>query len=334
MRGLIKKTSNLGTSLQDFEKLRTGRIWNIYKLGISYVLKYYMYVRFQINPAQEKKKKAKYPLNLMVEPTNRCDLKCVFCPRQVMTRKQGDMKLSLFKSVIDDLRERKCLPFQIHMHFYGEPLLNPDLPKMIRIAKNAGVPIVRCNTNGTFLSSEKYCRELLESGVDLLTIVVEPTKEIHDKTRVNSDLDIVERNIRRLKSLRKKRKPPLFGETLALKGITSRVDLQEGFERWRRIFDLYDVVPASTVGGQVTDFDSRPRPKEFCREIWTDSVILWNGDVTVCWADPNAQFVMENVTNESLADIWNSKEYEKLRDIHRRGEYSKVPLCDQCIRVR
>jgi radical SAM protein with 4Fe4S-binding SPASM domain len=222
----------------------------------------------------------------------------------------------------------------MHMHFYGEPLLNPDLPKMIRIAKNAGVPIVRCNTNGTFLNSEEKCRELLESGVDILDIVVEPTKEIHDKTRVNSDLSIVERNILLLKSLRKKRKPPICGETLALRGITSRAELQKGFERWKRIFDLYDVVPASTIGGQAADYDFTPQPKEFCRELWTDSIILWNGDVTVCWVDPNAQFVMGNVANDSLADIWNCREYENLRDLHRRREYSKIPLCDKCIRVR
>jgi len=329
-----QNTRDPSTTIQDFERLRSGKIWNIYKLGISYVLKYYMYVRFQIIPAQKRKKKAKYPLNLMVEPTNRCDLKCIFCARQGMTRRQGDMKLSLFKSIVEDLRERKCLPFQMHMHFYGEPLLNPDLPKMIRIAKEAGVPIVRCNTNGTFLNTEEKCRELLESGVDILTIVVEPTEEIQNKTRVNSDLSRVESNILRLKSLRKKRKPPICGETLALKGITSQIDLESGFERWRRIFDIYDVVPASTVGGQVIDYDSRPQPKEYCREIWTDSVILWNGDVTVCWPDVDARFVMGNVEEKSLADIWNCKEYENMRDIHRREDYSKIPFCDQCIRVR
>ena len=329
-----ERTGNPSIGLQDFERLRTGRFWNIYKLGISYVLKYYFYVRFQIIPRQRARKKAKYPLNLTVEPTNRCDLDCIFCPRQIMTRKQGDMKLSMFKSIIDDLRERRCLPFQIHMHFYGEPLLNSNLPKMIRITKNAGVPIVRCNTNGTYLNSEEKCRELLNSGLDILTVVVEPNEGIQAKTRINSDLNKVEQNMLRLKSLRKKRNPPLYGETLALKGITSQADLEIGFDRWRRIFDLYDVIPASTIGGQVTDYDLRPQPKEYCRALWADSVILWNGDVTTCWTDPDGKFVMGNVEDKSLVDIWNCREYENMRDIHRREEYSTIPLCNQCMQAR
>jgi radical SAM protein with 4Fe4S-binding SPASM domain len=251
-----------------------------------------------------------------------------------MKRKQGDMKLSLFKSIMDDLHDRRCLPFQIHMQFFGEPLLNPDLPKMIRIAKKVGIPIVRCNTNGTYLSNEEKCRKLLDSGVDILTIVVEPTEEIQAKTRINSDLVKVQQNMLRLKSLRKKRKPTLIGETLALKGITSQTDLEKGFDRWRRIFDLYDVIPAGTWGGQVNDYDSRPQPKGYCGEIWTDSVILWNGDVTTCWNDVDGKFVMGNVQDKSLVDIWNCKEYENMRGIHCREEYSRIPLCNQCMQVR
>jgi radical SAM protein with 4Fe4S-binding SPASM domain len=317
----------------NFEKLKTGRVRNISKLGIHYVLKHYKYVRFGIKWAQDRQKKAKFPLNLIVEPTNRCELKCVFCARQIMTRKQGDMKLSLFKSVIDSLLERNCLPYHMLMHFYGESLLNPDLCKMIRYAKDAGVPIVRYNTHGTFLDNTK-CLEILRSGLDILDIVVGPTKEIHNKVRLGSDLDLVERNIMRLKSLRKGQRPPLYGEMLAMKGVTSQEDLQSGFEKWSRIFDLFDVVPAATIGGQVPDYDPRPRPKDFCREIWTNSVILWNGDVTVCCVDSNAQLVVGNVNDDSLVDIWNNRKYENLREIHRRREYFKVPLCEQCMMVR
>lgn len=334
LKGRDREIGRNSVDTQDFESLRTGRFWNIYKLGLSYFLRYYLYVRFQIIPRQKARRKAEYPLNLVVEPTNRCDLNCIFCARQIMRRKQGDMTLSMFRSVIEDLSERRCLPYMMHMHFLGEPLLNPDLPKMIRMAKDAGISIVRCNTNGTYLNTVEKCRELLDSGVDILTVVVEPTEKIQAETRINSDLSLVERNLLRLKRLRKGRRPTLIGETLALKGITSHADLESGFDRWRRIFDLYDVIPAGTWGGQVKDYDLMPQPKECCREIWTNSVVLWNGDVTSCWNDTDGRFVMGNVKDESLVDIWNNNEYENLRNIHRREEYSRVPLCEQCIQVR
>jgi len=250
-----------------------------------------------------------------------------------MTRKQGDMKLGLFKSVIDDLRERNCLPYQMSMHFSGESPLNPDLPRMIRYAKKAGIPIVRLATNGTFLDNDKKCLEILESGLDILSMVVGPTKEIHNKIREGSDLDLVERNILRLQNLRKGQRPLLYGGMFAMRGITSREDLHIGFEKWSRVFDWVNVMPPSTVGGQVPDYGFRSGSKDFCSEIWTHSVILWNGDVTVCCVDHNAQLVMGNVRDDSLIDIWSNKKYDNLRETHRRGEYFKVPLCEQCMRV-
>jgi hypothetical protein len=41
------------------------------------------------------------PPSLQLEPTNFCNLRCVSCPRDNMTREKGFMEFNLFKKIID-----------------------------------------------------------------------------------------------------------------------------------------------------------------------------------------------------------------------------------------
>lgn len=93
----------------------------------------------------------KTPLSLLIEPTNRCNFCCVFCPTgnknllRIADRPLGDMDLKLFKKIVCDLRSFPDKLERISLYKDGEPLLHPDLPKMIKILKDANV----CNEVST-----------------------------------------------------------------------------------------------------------------------------------------------------------------------------------------
>ena len=88
-----------------------------------------------------------FPLHVIIEPTNRCNAKCGFCNREVMTRPVCDIDLDTFKKAIDQAAEG--LVHSVSLYALGEPMLNPDIAEMCAYAKGRGIPYVDVSTNGT-----------------------------------------------------------------------------------------------------------------------------------------------------------------------------------------
>lgn len=80
-----------------------------------------------------------------LEITNRCNLRCPFCPPG--RRVPGSMSREQFLRALDQLR-----PFTRYLYFHvkGEPLLHPLLPEFLALAGERGFQ-VNLTTNGTLL---------------------------------------------------------------------------------------------------------------------------------------------------------------------------------------
>ena len=144
------------------------------------------------------------PLHLDVEATSYCDLKCTFCDRQILVEKGmlGSMDMDLFRHILDQFDETNRL-WGIKFSYRGEPLLNKNIPEMIRYAKSRGVLDVYFNTNAMLLT-EDICRKIIESGLDRISISLDGTeKEAYESVRVGADFDTVVANIETLLRVRK-----------------------------------------------------------------------------------------------------------------------------------
>ncbi|RZN63619.1 MAG: hypothetical protein DSO07_09575 [Thermoproteota archaeon] len=102
--------------------------------------------------------------NLQIEVSAFCGMRCSFCPRNLFSFKwkQKNMDLGLYRRI------SKVFPSveYVHLQGWGEPLQNPDLQEMIRIAKENGCK-VGLTTNGVLID-DKMAEFLLES-VDRIT---------------------------------------------------------------------------------------------------------------------------------------------------------------------
>jgi uncharacterized radical SAM superfamily Fe-S cluster-containing enzyme len=86
----------------------------------------------------------RFPLNLDIEPTNRCNLKCPFCYRTKAIAsgseqfdKLGDMSMDTFNNIIGQINiNGKCCVPAIKLTHRGEPLLNKNIFDMIKMAQN------------------------------------------------------------------------------------------------------------------------------------------------------------------------------------------------------
>ncbi|PWW82161.1 hypothetical protein CR164_07460 [Prosthecochloris marina] len=134
---------------------------------------------------------------VQIEPTNRCNFTCGYCRRTHWARPEGDMRLERFREVLDRLPEVS----HIHLQGVGEPLLNKDLPAMIRCSRLCGAR-VGTTTNASLLSMKK-AMALLDSGINRINLSVD-TLEATDFSRLRPGLSIkkVLANITELAELR------------------------------------------------------------------------------------------------------------------------------------
>jgi len=99
-----------------------------------------------------------------VESTSKCSARCDFCPHPDMERKKAHMPLETFDQVLKVMAND-----YFALHHFGEPLLNPNLPEMLRRAGQAGKK-VEFSTNGYGLQDDAFLREVLEARPYMIRI--------------------------------------------------------------------------------------------------------------------------------------------------------------------
>lgn len=126
-----------------------------------------------------------HPIVISLNMTNACNLRCKMCPQwgesgfYSAVEGQGvaeSLPFETIKSVIDELA-----PYGTKIHLWGgEPFLNHRIIDVIRYIKKKGL-VCTINTNGTLLY--KFADELVELGVDCISISIDGPPEIHDAIR-------------------------------------------------------------------------------------------------------------------------------------------------------
>lgn len=137
------------------------------------------------------------------EVTYACNFRCDYCNCWSMANPREELDTYQALKTIKELAEAKVW---LLIFTGGEPLIRPDLDRLIKEAKRFGMN-VSINTNGSLLS--KKAEMLIETGVDSLTVTAESTgPEIHDRIRnFPGAFDRLSEGIERLKSLRQGKKP-------------------------------------------------------------------------------------------------------------------------------
>ena len=81
------------------------------------------------------------PHDYAVEVSGVCNLRCISCPRAHRPptgRNASMMSLDSFRQVIGKIRRESPLVGNLQLYQWGEPTLNPELPDMIRFARENG----------------------------------------------------------------------------------------------------------------------------------------------------------------------------------------------------
>ena len=269
------------------------------------------------------------PVSLIIETTSYCNLKCPMCPRQQTDYPGANMDPLLFERIVDEVRGESGLIFPWGL---GEPLMNPDIFRMIRYCSREGLYTV-VSTNATLLTREKG-RELILSGLDNLIIAFDgTTAETYEKYRVNADYEKVMANILAFLELKKEMgsRMNVVMQMVRLPGNTHQVD------EYRRIWNREGVdevrIKEDEVIVEGVAFEGRSRQRvqrNPCYQLWQGPVhIDYKGDFRPCC------YLFEdepigNVSEQSIRELWDSEAMQSLRQAHLEGNLSEYPGCRAC----
>lgn len=93
-----------------------------------------------------------------------CNLKCTHCMIEGTMDRLKPETMDDFERIL--ARNRQERRWKGVILTGSEVTLRPDLPDLARMARDSGFEHVRIQTHGMRLASERYCRELVEAGID------------------------------------------------------------------------------------------------------------------------------------------------------------------------
>lgn len=142
-------------------------------------------------------------LSVRMDITNRCNLKCIICPRSVeeATSDQNfDMGWELFSKIAEDVFPNVS---ELFLSCGSEPLMAKRLSDVLDVVEKAKIPFVGFTTNG-LLFNEDIAQKTISSGVKEIEISFDGgTESTYAKIRGGSSIHEVIENVRLLNNAKK-----------------------------------------------------------------------------------------------------------------------------------
>lgn len=266
-----------------------------------------------------------FPLHLDIESTSHCNLRCTFCANRVRRFKKGHMDFELCKRIIDEGASKGL--YAIKFNLRGEPLLNAELPDMIRYAKRKGIIDVFFNTNG-LLMEDAFAERIMDAGLDRIIFSVEERRQdIYEKYRVGSNFKQVFKNILAFRKLREKKrmkKPRIRIQSAQIPEVIGKE--KDYIEFWS---PFADEVTIEKLRDERRDF-TNIKGEWNCPYPWLRLGVGYDGEIFHCHQAPYLCKGIGNCRDTDIEEIWHSAQMGGLRQLHRNGQGHRHKACSRC----
>ena len=283
------------------------------------------------------------PYNVVIEPTNSCNLQCPLCSTGIgaQTRKKGILEFENFKKLVDELKDTIL---QLSLQNWGEATLVKDLPKMIKYASDNGI-FTRLSTNFSVKYNDQFFKELMTSGLGILVIDLDGTDQItYEKYRKNGNLELVLENTKKAVKVKKENSlkfPIIQARMLVMKHNEHQI------EEFRKISKELNVDEIELGNIQVNPNTAKhwlPNNQEFvydtylkerkvtpCHWPWSGLTINWDGGVSPCCVIDDEKSDFGDIFEQGIKKLWNNEYYVSARSVFSKEKNSsKFTICDIC----
>jgi radical SAM protein with 4Fe4S-binding SPASM domain len=229
----------------------------------------------------------------------------------------------------------------IQFYFQGEPLLNKDLPSMIREAHEAGIYTI-VSTNAQALTPD-LATSLVRSGLNRIILSMDGlTQETYNAYRIGGDLQKCKDALRWLREA----KDSLTIELQVLR-LRSNEHEWETFKReykalgadrlvfkTAQLYDYADGHPLMPSDPQYSRYEKgadghyhRKPISRGCFRAWSGAVITTTGEVLPCCYDKGHAYSFGNILSASLTDLYNNEKAVSFRKAALKHQH---PICQEC----
>jgi radical SAM protein with 4Fe4S-binding SPASM domain len=291
-----------------------------------------------------------WPGALLIDITNRCNAKCVWCPNPDLTN-VGAMDMDVYRKIIDDYGSRGGV---LTFGTFGEPLMDKHMKKRIEYLKcYPKIHKIEILTNGFFLN-ENIVPTIIENGVGVDISLDELDKQTFEDVKKMS-FDIVRDNIVNfLKANSEATTPvPVNIRIKTMKTVEETLE-QELF----KVITSYDCsvvlnsIDDNIISNWAGKLDKESFIKEYeistnnktqfthkrfnqtniapCTQLWKWMVVYWDGSVVLCCADMFSQAIVGDLKSNSIAEVWNGSQMKVHRDQMINRKRFEVAICQDC----
>jgi len=291
-----------------------------------------------------------HPYFIIFDTGNLCNLKCPLCPTGLREKgvERKIVKFEDFQKIIDRMAP---YAYEVSLHNWGEPFLNPDILKMIRYCTDKNI--------GTNLSSNLNrmpfdAGELIDAGLEYLVVSLDgTTQDIYSKYRVGGSLDEVTKNLKAIiekKNQMKSKTPFIEWQFLVMKhnyhqiDEASRLAEETGVDLVRYIpvglpFDIKNKkqlaeqwYPYMSSGdeGYIEDRFLQKPIEGGCFYLYRSVTINPVGKVAPCCAVWKEKDNFGDMIEQDFAGIWNNEHYQSARGLFAGEKNGMKTHCNTC----
>ena len=225
-----------------------------------------------------------------------------YIPVSSITRKRKKMEYKNYKLLLNSL-----VGFTDHVYisisYLGEPLLYPDIRKLIEeTVKVKNISLI-VETDGIDFTPD-FSNFISDLNSDNLSIIfqIDAIKEDTYRKIHGTEIKYVERNARYLLSKMKKN---VYVQMV-------RMDINE--DEMLDFYKIWEGEGAGIIIQKYNDFlgvlpklssvDLRPLEQICCYHLMRDMVIFFDGNVPRCKQDINGKYLLGNVFNKTIESVW------------------------------
>lgn len=278
-----------------------------------------------------------FPVKMLVELTNACNNKCIFCANRKMTRKIGHINEELLYRLLKEAHSQGTR--EVGFYTIGEPILSDNLANYVAEAKKIGFTYIYISTNG-ILVTPKRIAPIIDAGLDSIKFSINAaTPKNYLKIHGTDNFHKVYNNLKSLWEYRKK-----TGKNLCI--YISFILIKQNQHEFEQFKDLFGPFTDNIYFYEVDDWHGinneeirskkqnntvlRFNPTIPCSIVFNRIHVTCEGYLTACCADYQNYLAVTDLNTYSLKDAWQDEVFLDLRKRHLENNLKGL-LCYTCL---
>ncbi len=240
----------------------------------------------------------------------------------------------------------------IQFYFQGEPLLNPDLTKMIAMAHQRNIYTI-VSTNAQALTP-LLAQRLTEAGLNRIIVSIDGFSQAsYEQYRVGGDLHKALDGLQYLHDAQRGHQPWIELQVLRLRSNENEWDFVRRHYRsmgansltfkTAQFIDFENGNPLMPSNPKYCRYEQQadghyhlkskhqtPNTKHqtLCRRLWTGCVITTTGEVLPCCYDKQSRYSFGNILQQDIQTIYHSDKAQSFRRRVLKG--NAIDICQNC----